>query len=354
MKDAKTQRPREVNPVGWTAEAWEVWAASLGDRAYRGRQAAAWVQGRGVIDPGTMTDLPSRLRESLAAEAIPRLPRVARSTASSDGTTKHLLELGDGERIEMVLIPEGSRTTLCLSTQVGCSIGCLFCHTGLGGFRRNLTTAEIVGQVILAVNLVGAERRRLTSLVAMGMGEPLLNEAAVGDALEIVSSVAGMGFPLRRVTLSTAGVVPAIPRLRRRFPDLNLAVSLSAADPGLRLRLMPGTRAWPLADLVAALGDLPDSSRHPVTLEYVLLSGVNDDPGSAALLAEIARDVGARVNLIPWNRVGTAGFEASPPERVRRFRAVLARARVGTYLRRSKGADVEAACGQLWSGEGGA
>jgi 23S rRNA (adenine2503-C2)-methyltransferase len=353
MIDGKMRGARQENPVGWTPAEWDAWAASLGERPFRGRQAAAWVQRRGVLDPAAMTDLPAPLRESLAGEARPRLPGVVRRSLSADGTAKYLLELEDGERIEMVLIPEGARTTLCFSTQAGCPIGCLFCQTGQSGFRRNLTAAEIAGQVVLAGSLAG-EGRRLNSLVVMGMGEPLLNESALGDALEVISGEAGAAIPLRRITLSTAGITPAIPRLRRRFPALNLAVSLNAPDPALRLRLMPGTAPWPLPELLAALRDLPESSRHPVTFEYVLLGGVNDDRESAEGVARVAGEVGARVNLIPWNPAGPGAFEPPTPERVERFRRILAGARVGCYLRRPKGADIEAACGQLRAGGGGA
>lgn len=333
------------NPLGWDLADFGRWAAGLGEAPYRARQAAAWLFGRGVTDPAAMTDLPSSLRRSLAGECAPLLPAVDRRLDSADGTAKFLLALADGEPVEMVLIPEGRRTTLCFSTQAGCPVGCLFCRTGQGGLRRNLTAAEMAGQVLLARSL--APGGKLTNLVVMGMGEPLLNFDAVCRMLETVTAPWGMGIPSRRITLSTSGAVPLLKPLRERFPALNLAVSLNAPDDDLRRRLMPGAARRRIAEILAEVRSIPGRSRHPVTLEYVLLGGVNDTPAQAARLATLLRGDDLPVNLIPWNAVPDADFAPPTPEGVRRFREILEGRGLTVRLRKSRGADVQAACGQL-------
>ncbi len=335
------------NPVGWTLDELERWVAGRGLPLYRARQAAGWIFGRGETDPQRMTTLPPDLRRALGEELPPRLPERTALRRSADGTVKFLLGLADGESVEMVLIPEGKRRTLCVSTQVGCPVGCLFCRTGQGGLIRNLETAEIVGQVLLARRFLEEEGEKLSGLVIMGMGEPLLNYERTVKALEIITAPWGLHLPARRITLSTAGVAPRLAELRRRFPALNVAVSLNAPDPHLRLRLMPGTRPWPLTDLLRALSSLPGRSRHPVTLEYVLLKGVNDQPAQAEELARLLRGKGMPVNLLTVNAVPGSAFEPPTPREVTAFAAVLAAAGVEVRRRRSRGADIEAACGQL-------
>lgn len=294
-----------------------------------------------------MTNLPGNLKESMMKDHRPLLPGETARRVSGDGTAKILLEMEDGETVEMVLIPEGMRTTLCFSTQAGCPIGCLFCRTGQGGLARNLDAAEIVAQVILARRIAGEEGGKLDNLVIMGMGEPLLNFEAVTKALEIITAGWGMGITQRRITLSTSGVVPRLAELRRRFPALNLAVSLNAPDDDLRRRLMPGTRRWPLSLLMKELSRLPGKSRHPVTLEYVLIEGLNDGPSQALALSGLLGGRKMQVNLIPCNRVPGSAYGPPPAGTISDFMRILSENGVKVMIRKSRGEDIEAACGQL-------
>lgn len=334
------------NPLGWTLAEFESWAEALGHESYRARQAAEWIFKKGVTDPEAMTTLPRELRQSLDRDYTASLPVLADSSVSSDGTEKFLLELSDKEHVEMVLIPEGRRNTLCFSTQAGCAVGCLFCETGRGGLSRDLEPEEIVGQVIIARGLLGTEKK-LSNLVAMGMGEPLLNFDNVVKALRIITSPWGLSITQRRVTLSTAGIVPKIAALKEYFPALNLAVSLNAPDRELRFRIMPGTRPWPVEQLLASLDKLPGKSRHPLTFEYVLLKGLNDSPAQARRLSRLLKGRKAQVNLILVNAVSGSGFSPPQPEAVEEFAGILMASGIKVIKRKSRGADIEAACGQL-------
>ncbi len=334
------------NPFGWTLPEMEAWVASRGHRPYRARQLAHWLYARGEDMPAAMRTVPGDLRRALAGGDAPFLPRVAARRESTDGTRKFLLELADGETVEMVVIPEGRRRTLCLSTQVGCAVGCLFCGTGRGGLKRGLAAAEMVGEVILA-RREAASPGNLTNLVFMGMGEPLLNFEALARAMEIIAAPWGLAFSQRRLTVSTAGVAPNLGRLRSLFPAVNVAVSLNAADDRLRARLMPGVRRWKLGELLAAVDALPGGSRHPVTLEYVLIGGVNDRPADIAGLKALMRGRDLQLNLIPCHDVPGSDLGPPPPGAAEAFAASLRRAGIKVLLRRSRGADIEAACGQL-------
>jgi 23S rRNA (adenine2503-C2)-methyltransferase len=313
---------------------------------YRADQVARWLYARGVDDPAQMTDLPAELRERLAREYEAPALRVRNPQVSVDGTIKAALVTRDERVIEAVLIPEEERTTLCVSTQVGCPLACSFCATGTLGLDRNLAVAEIVEQVVRMAALL-PEGRRITNVVFMGMGEPLLNLKNVVEAVRTLIHPKGFGMAPRRVTVSTAGVVPRIADLLEQVP-VNLAVSLHAASDALRDELVPINRKFPLAELFSALRAIPRlSRRHPIFFEYTLLAGVNDSPADAERLVRLLRGVPAKVNLIPVNPHPGSPYRAPAPEVAERFMAVLAEADLTVTLRRSRGADIDAACGQL-------
>jgi 23S rRNA (adenine2503-C2)-methyltransferase len=320
--------------------------ARRGLPAWRADQLADWVYRRGVEEPERMTNLPAELRAALGGElALRSLELVALETAL-DGTQKGVLRARDGALVEAVLIPEDERTTLCVSTQVGCPLACSFCATGALGFTRNLRAAEIVDQVSLLRAALPPERP-LTNVVFMGMGEPLLNLPAVLEAVRLLVDPRAFGFAPRRVTVSTAGVVPKIPALLRAVP-VNLAVSLHATTDAVRDLLVPLNRRFPLRTLLGTLAALPEvSRRRPVFFEYTLLEGVNDSEADAARLVSLLADVPSKVNVIPMNPHPDAPYRAPGPEAIDRFLAVLSRARLTTTLRRSRGSDIAAACGQL-------
>ena len=313
---------------------------------YRADQVARWLHARGVDDPAQMTDLPVALREQLARDYEAAALRCGAPQISVDGTIKAALATRDERVIEAVLIPEEERTTLCVSTQVGCPLACSFCATGTLGLERNLGVAEIVEQVVRMSALLPAGRR-ITNVVFMGMGEPLLNLANVVEAVRTLIHPKGFAMAPRRVTVSTAGVVPRIADLLAQVP-VNLAVSLHAATDALRDELVPINRKFPLAELFAALRGIPRlGRRHPIFFEYTLLAGVNDSPDDARRLADLLRGVPAKVNLIPVNPHAGSPYRAPAPEVAERFMAALAAAGLTVTLRRSRGADIDAACGQL-------
>jgi 23S rRNA (adenine2503-C2)-methyltransferase len=313
---------------------------------YRADQVAQWLYARGVDDPAQMTDLPAELRERLAADYETCALRVRDPQRSLDGTIKAALVTHDERVIEAVLIPEEERTTLCVSTQVGCPLACSFCATGTLGLARNLSVSEIVEQVVRMAALL-PEARRITNVVFMGMGEPLLNLANVVEAVRTLIHPKGFAMAPRRVTVSTAGVVPRIAELLEQVP-VNLAVSLHAANDALRDELVPLNKKFPLADLFGALRGIQRlSRRHPIFFEYTLLAGVNDSPEDARRLVGLLRGMPAKVNLIPVNAHPGSPYRAPAPEVAERFMAVLAEAGLTVTLRRSRGADIDAACGQL-------
>jgi 23S rRNA (adenine2503-C2)-methyltransferase len=313
---------------------------------YRAEQIAHWLYRRGVDDPSQMTDLGLDLRERLGREWATRALEITGVDRSADGTLKAILRASDGAEIESVLIPEEGRTTLCVSTQVGCSLACSFCATGALGFRRNLSTAEIADQVCRMGDLLGGERR-VTNVVFMGMGEPLLNLRAVIEAVRILVHPKAMAMAPRRVTVSTVGVIPGIRPLLETAP-VNLAVSLHATTDEVRDRLVPLNRRFPLAKLLGALRDLECvGPRRPVFFEYTLIAGVNDGLDDARRLVALLGSIPSKVNLIRMNP--HAGCEFRPPaeEVVDRFLRELAALGATVTLRRSRGSDIHAACGQL-------
>jgi len=320
--------------------------AGLGERPWRADQVMRWMHHLGASDFAGMTDLSKPLRERLPEVAAVGAPVVVSDQRAADGTRKWMLRLADGNGVEMVFIPEPDRGTLCVSSQAGCSLNCTFCATARQGYNRNLTTAEIVAQVWLARRLLAGEAA-VTNVVLMGMGEPLLNFEAVVGAVQIMLDDFGYGLSRRRVTLSTAGVVPAIDRLREACP-VSLAVSLHAPDDALRDQLVPLNKKYPIQSLLAACRRyVAGESRRRVTFEYVMLDGVNDQPAQARALAALLRDVPAKVNLIPFNPFPGAPFRRSPQAAIEAFRDVLFGAGIMTITRRPRGEDIAAACGQL-------
>jgi 23S rRNA (adenine2503-C2)-methyltransferase len=343
-----------TNLLGLDLAALTAYTESLGEKPFRARQLARWIHRRGAGDFDAMSDLAKSLRAKLAEHAEIRAPSVLRDTTSSDGTRKWLLDVGAGNAIETVFIPEDDRGTLCISTQAGCAVNCLFCSTGRQGFNRNLTTAEIVGQLWWAEHALrrtaglGAEGERVISnVVLMGMGEPLQNYDAVLPALRLMLDDNAYGLSRRRVTLSTSGMVPQIDRLAGDCP-VALAVSLHASNDALRDRLVPLNRKYPLAELLGACRRyLRSAPRDFITFEYVMLDGVNDSDARADELIRLVRDVPCKFNLIPFNPFPEAGLKRSSAERIRAFAQRLIDAGIVTTTRKTRGDDIDAACGQL-------
>lgn len=364
------------------------WLATLGEKPFRARQVMRWVHRTGVTEVEQMTDLSKSLRARLASEAVIASPAVLKDSTAPDGTRKWLLDVGIGNGIETVFIPEANRGTLCISSQVGCALECAFCSTGRQGFNRNLTAAEIIGQLWFANRSLGADpatgHRPITNVVMMGMGEPLANFDAVVTAMRVMLDDHAYGMSRRRVTLSTSGMVPWIDRLRETLP-VSLAVSLHAPDDALRDRLVPINRKWPLAELLAACRRYVDgvavlpaesmededdaevlptaiaagsrvpgvkwqraaSPRDFVTFEYVMLKGVNDSPAHARKLIALVDDLPCKFNLIPFNPFPDGGFERSGADAVRAFQSILLEAGFVATVRKTRGQEIDGACGQL-------
>ncbi len=338
-----------VNLLGMPREELEAMFDTLGERPFRARQVMRWIYGRSVLEPALMTDLSIGLREELGATAPMTLPEIGVVRKSVDGTVKWQLNVGQEQAIEMVYIPEPARGTLCVSSQVGCPLNCSFCATGSQGFNRNLTPAEIIGQVLLARRELDVSNGRspITNVVFMGMGEPLANFRAVVQAANILVDDLGFGLSRRRVTVSTSGLVPQIRRLAK-VSNVALAISLHAADDKLREQLVPINRVHPVAELMEACWDYArETNAKSITFEYVLIDGVNDTVDHARRLARLLSNRPASANLIPFNPFPGSAFRRSSPEAIDRFRQVLIDAGIMTVTRRPRGDDIEAACGQL-------
>jgi 23S rRNA (adenine2503-C2)-methyltransferase len=322
-------------------------ATELGASRYRGRQVAGWLYRKGVTDVDEMTDLPKEFRAALAERGRLALPEVERVTPSQDGSRKLVFRLEDGARVSAVVMPDDGRITLCLSTQVGCGYACAFCLTGTMGLTRNLSAAEIVGQLLVANTVLDAGER-VTHIVFMGMGEPLANYAALVQSLRVLTDARlGLGYSPRRITVSTVGLVSGIEKLARDDMKVNLAISLHAASDEIRSGLMPVNRAFNLAALMAAVRAYPLAPRQHVFFEYVMLDGVNDAPEEAHALVRLLRGIRAKVNLIPFNDWDGAAYRRPPLARILAFQSILLDAGVTTTVRWSKGEDIGAACGQL-------
>ena len=336
-----------ANLIGLLPSELEDLAAALGASRYRGRQLATWIYRKGAVDLEAMSDLPKDVRARLAETHEVALPALERATPSQDGSRKLVFRLADDRRVSAVLMPDDGRITLCLSTQVGCGYACVFCLTGTMGLDRNLTAAEIVGQLLAANALLGDEGR-VTHVVFMGMGEPLANYANLVAALRImIDPKLGLGYSPRRLTVSTVGLVSGIDRLGREDLKVNLAISLHAATDEVRGRLMPINRSWNLDALMAAVKRYPLASRQRVFFEYVMLEEVNDRDEDARALARLLRGVKAKVNLIPFNDWPGSSFRRPSLPRILAFQSILLDAGITTTVRWSKGEDIGAACGQL-------
>lgn len=345
--------PRKVNLLGLSADKLELFFADLGEKRFRVPQVLKWIHQRGVIDFAQMTDLSKALRQKLEEVAEVRPPELVSQHDSADGTRKWLVRTDGGECVEAVWIPEDDRGTLCVSSQIGCSLDCSFCATGKQGFNRDLSAAEIIGQVWVAINSFGKfgmhENRPVTNVVMMGMGEPLMNFDNVVDAMNLMMHDCAYGLSKRRVTLSTAGVVPALDKLGD-VTDVSLAISLHAPNNTLRNELVPINRKYPVETLVASaknyLTKLPDSHRK-ITVEYTLIKEVNDRPQHAIELAELLSDLPCKINLIPFNPFPNSGYERVSNNALNRFRDILIKAGYTVTIRTTRGDDIAAACGQL-------
>ena len=355
-----------VNLLDLDAQSLTAFLEGAGEKPFRAKQVMRWVHRNGVSEVEKMTDISKSLREKLISLTEIRLPNVVSDSTSADGTRKWLLDVGTGNSVETVFIPEQNRGTLCVSSQAGCALDCQFCSTGKQGFNRNLTTAEIIGQLWLASASLGGLSRRLplsdedrsgdgievegkaiSNVVMMGMGEPLLNYDNVVPALRLMLDDNAYGLSRRRVTLSTSGIVPAIDRLRDDCP-VALAVSLHASSDTLRDVLMPINRKYPLRELLAScVRYLDRAPRDFVTFEYVMLDGVNDSDLSARELIALLAEIPCKINLIPFNPFPQSSFKRSPSERIRGFSELLNAAGIVTTTRKTRGDDIDAACGQL-------
>src|SRR5215469_12578695 len=327
---------------------------AMGAEPFRARQLWHWIYHRGATDFAAMTTLAKSFRAELAERYVVSRPSVARALASVDGTRKWLLRFADGQEVECVHIPEEDRGTLCVSSQVGCTLTCKFCHTGTQRLVRNLSAGEIVGQVMLARDALGEwpspqDDRQLTNVVLMGMGEPLYNYDNVAKALKIVMDHEGLSLSRRKITLSTSGVVPMIDRCGREL-GVNLAISLHAVSNDLRDVLVPLNKKYPIAELLAACGAYPGSSNaRRITFEYVMLKGVNDSPAEARELVRLLRGIPAKVNLIPFNPWPGAPYECSTEAAIAAFSDIVFAAGYSAPVRTPRGRDILAACGQLKS-----
>jgi len=341
---------QQINLLGLDRSALQEYFVALGVKEFHARQVLKWVYQRGVTDFSKMTDLGLSLRQTLSERAMLALPEKAGEQISEDGTWKWLFRLEDGNCIETVFIPEDDRGTLCVSSQVGCALNCTFCATARQGFSRNLQASEIIGQLWLAGRLLadaGYGPRAVTNVVMMGMGEPLLNYDAVVSAIRLMLDDLSFGLSRRRVTLSTAGVVPAIDRLAKDCP-VSLAVSLHAVEDDIRDQLVPLNRKYPIDQLLHACRRfLNNDSRRRITFEYVMLDGINDSTDHARKLVRLLRDIPAKVNLIPFNSVEGIAYDCSPKLVIDRFREEVLAGGLMTITRRTRGADIAAACGQL-------
>ncbi len=340
-----------VNLLDYTLSDMEKFVVQLGDKPFHGRQIYKWIHQHGVTEFSKMSNLSKYLRETLHTQAKIQPLEIVNEQLSSDGTVKWLLKLEQGNGIETVFIPEDDRGTLCISSQVGCALNCDFCSTGKQGFNRNLSVSEIIGQLWLAVRrlstLGGKHDRKITNVVMMGMGEPLLNFENVTKALEIMMDDLAYGLSKYRVTLSTSGVVPAMYELAK-ISEVSLAVSLHAPNDDLRTQLVPINKKYPLNELMQACRDFFENEpRRHITMEYVMLAGVNDRDEHARALIQLLKGIAVKVNLIPFNPFPNTIYERSSNNRIHAFRKILQAGGLNTITRKTRGEDIDAACGQL-------
>ncbi len=334
----------KINLMDLDRKGFETFVESLGHKAFNGRNVMKWIHKHGVTDFDAMTDVSKKLRSQLQESAYIEIPEIIFEQPALDGTMKWLLELPDGQRIETVFIPEGERATLCVSSQVGCALDCSFCSTAQQGFNRNLTTAEIIGQLWRVTHEM---QQPLSNVVMMGMGEPLANFDAVVAAMNLMQDDMCYMLSRHRVTLSTSGIVPALNKLRE-VSNVSLAVSLHAPNNELRNQLVPINQKYPLEELLPACkAYLRGEKRRKITWEYVMLDGINDTDKHARELMRLLEGVPSKINLIPFNPFPGTGYKASPRERIDKFRERLVRSGLVVVTRKTRGEDIDAACGQL-------
>lgn len=345
----ENENSAKLNLLDYDRSAMREYLVRLGEKPYRAEQLLKWIHQQGVNDFSIMTTFSKSFRQLLAEQSRIEAPECLKEQCSQDGTVKWLFKVsGNGNNaIETVFIPEQERGTLCVSSQVGCALNCSFCATARQGFNRNLTVAEIIGQVWQAQRLLTKYQQRITNVVMMGMGEPLLNFDAVVKAMNLMLDDYAYGLSKRRVTLSTSGVVPTMEKLSQ-VSDVSLAVSLHAPNDKLRDILVPINKKYPLKQLMDVCRSyFKNQPRRKVTFEYVMLQGINDEPHHARELISILSGVPAKMNLIPFNSFPGAPYTCSEQERINCFRDILLTAGINTITRKTRGADIDAACGQL-------
>lgn len=339
-----------TNLLNFDLPSLEAWFSEIGDKPFRARQVIKWIYHHGVTDFSAMTNLSKSLRAQLEEKACIRFPEVVTEQKSSDGTRKWLIRIDEKNSVETVFIPETDRGTLCISSQVGCPLDCKFCSTAQQGFNRNLTTAEIIGQVWIANQVLGyfeTGKRVVSNIVFMGMGEPLLNYDNVLKTINLLTHDLGFGLARRKVTVSTSGIVPEIDRLKHDS-NVSLAISLHASNNELRDRIVPINRSYPLTVLLDACKRYTETrDDEPITIEYVMLQGVNDSQKDARNLVKCLQGIPAKVNLIPFNTFPGTSYRCSDINTINAFRDVLMRAGIFTVTRKTRGDDIDAACGQL-------
>lgn len=339
-------KPALVNLLDFDRKGLQAFFVELGEKPFRATQLLKWIYQEGVADFEQMTNLSKPLRQYLQEHCEIRAPDIVTEQLASDGTCKWAMQTSCGNRVETVYIPEDRRATLCVSSQVGCALACSFCSTAQQGFNRNLSTAEIVGQLYLAQQRLGPERR-ITNVVMMGMGEPLLNFDNVVAAMNLMMDDFAYGLSKRRVTVSTSGVVPAMKRLGD-VCDVSMAVSLHAPYDELRDQLVPINVKYPLAELMDACRDYAKTGpRKHITFEYVMLDGINDGAEHARALVKLLKNVPSKLNLIPFNPFPQSSYRCSSSANILRFRDILQDAGLVTTIRKTRGEDIDAACGQL-------
>lgn len=343
----------KTNLLGLSREKMEAFCVSLGEKPFRAQQLLKWIHHQGVDNFDAMTNISKALRSRLIECAEIRPPEIVSQDDSVDGTRKWAIRIAGGGLVETVLIPDGERGTLCVSSQVGCSLDCSFCSTGKQGFQRDLSAAEIIGQVWLAINSYDAfpstNKRIITNVVMMGMGEPLLNFDNVVESMSLMMDDFGYGISKRRVTLSTSGVVPALDKLGD-VSEVSLAISLHAPNDELRSQLVPINKKYPIAELLAACGRYwaKQTDTHRVTtVEYTLIAGVNDSPEQAKELAKLLKDFPCKINLIPFNPFSLSDYQRPSKKTIDQFWQVLSNSSIVTTVRNTRGDDIDAACGQL-------
>jgi len=348
MKNFVTElvKKEKINLLNFDRKGLQAFFAEMGEKPFRATQLIKWIYQEGEWDFDQMSNISKPLRAYLKEHCCIVAPEIILEQVASDGTRKWVIEMGGGNKVEAVYIPEENRATLCVSSQVGCSLACTFCSTAQQGFNRNLTTAEIIGQVIAANYRMG-DKGRVTNVVMMGMGEPLLNFDNVVAAMNLMTEDFAFGLSKRRVTISTSGVVPAMYRLQESC-DVSMAVSLHAPTDELRDILVPINQKYPLKELMAACNKyIENSPRGFITFEYVMLDGINDSAADARALVKLLKDVPSKMNLIPFNPFPNTDYKCSSRQAIEQFRDIVHKAGIVTTIRKTRGEDIDAACGQL-------